>query len=1044
MADTAELAIVHATTASASWLTDPTVFAANRKPAHSSHRYVIGETSEPKQSLDGEWKVRIEQARNVDVESAPFAAVDFEDGDFGAIEVPGHLQMAGYLKNKYVNIQYPWDGHEDPQAPNIPENNHVAIYRRRFALDAQLARTLENDGTVSLTFHGAATAIYVWLDGTFVGYGEDGFTPSEFDVTEALRNGNGNAADSPEAEHTLTVACYEYSSASWLEDQDFWRLHGLFRTVELAAQPHTHVETVQLEADYTAADTAGTADTAELNAALTLRNPADAMTIESTLRDGDGNVVWESTQACNGEIALNSGKMTNIAPWSAESPTLYTLTVRVVGHDGAIIETVTQKIGFRTFRIENGIMTLNGKRIVFKGADRHEFDAKRGRAITREDMLSDVIFCKRHNINAIRTSHYPNQEYWYDLCDEYGLYLIDETNMETHGTWVANNVERPEDGIPGSRPEWEGACVDRINSMMRRDYNHPSVLIWSLGNESSAGEVFRAMYRHAHTIDPNRPVHYEGSVHMREFEDVTDIESRMYAHADEIERYLNDGSPAHTDGPKKPYISCEYMHAMGNSCGNMDEYTALERYPMYQGGFIWDFIDQAIEAKLPDGTTRMCYGGDFGDRPSDYEFSGDGLLFADRKPSPKAQEVKQLYSNVHIDVTKDSVSVKNDNLFTATGDYVFVLSVLADGKPVWQSTRRFDVPAGETRTFDVAWPVAAYRADARELVLQVSQRLAKATDWAESGYELAFGQTVVPADATATPDTKPADGTITVGRWNAGVRGAGREVLLSRTQGGMVSYTFAGNEFVLRRPAITTFRPLTDNDRGAGHGFERVQWLGAGRYARCVDNVLEQIDDSTLKGTYTYELATAQRTKVTVSYTAHTDGRVNLHVEYPGEQGDLPTIPAFGIEWTLPVQYTNLRFFGTGPAETYLDRKHAKLGVWSTNAFADHAPYLMPQETGNHEDVRWAEITDDHGHGMRVSRADGAAPFAVSLLPYSSFMLEEAQHQDELPKPKHMFLRVLAAQMGVGGDDSWMSPVHPQYHIPADKPISLDVDLELI
>lgn len=1044
MADTAELAIVHATTASASWLTDPTVFAANRKPAHSSHRYVIGETSEPKQSLDGEWKVRIEQARNVDVESAPFAAVDFEDGDFGAIEVPGHLQMAGYLKNKYVNIQYPWDGHEDPQAPNIPENNHVAIYRRRFALDAQLARTLENDGTVSLTFHGAATAIYVWLDGTFVGYGEDGFTPSEFDVTEALRNGNGNAADSPEAEHTLTVACYEYSSASWLEDQDFWRLHGLFRTVELAAQPHTHVETVQLEADYTAADTAGKADTAELNAALTLRNPADAMTIESTLRDGDGNVVWESTQACNGEIALNSGKMTNIAPWSAESPTLYTLTVRVVGHDGAIIETVTQKIGFRTFRIENGIMTLNGKRIVFKGADRHEFDAKRGRAITREDMLSDVIFCKRHNINAIRTSHYPNQEYWYDLCDEYGLYLIDETNMETHGTWVANNVERPEDGIPGSRPEWEGACVDRINSMMRRDYNHPSVLIWSLGNESSAGEVFRAMYRHAHTIDPNRPVHYEGSVHMREFEDVTDIESRMYAHADEIERYLNDGSPAHTDGPKKPYISCEYMHAMGNSCGNMDEYTALERYPMYQGGFIWDFIDQAIETKLPDGTTRMCYGGDFGDRPSDYEFSGDGLLFADRKPSPKAQEVKQLYSNVHIDVTKDSVSVKNDNLFTATGDYVFVLSVLADGKPVWQSTRRFDVPAGETRTFDVAWPVAAYRADARELVLQVSQRLAKATDWAESGYELAFGQTVVPADATATPDTKPADGTITVGRWNAGVRGAGREVLLSRTQGGMVSYTFAGNEFVLRRPAITTFRPLTDNDRGAGHGFERVQWLGAGRYARCVDNVLEQIDDSTLKGTYTYELATAQRTKVTVSYTAHTDGRVNLHVEYPGEQGDLPTIPAFGIEWTLPVQYTNLRFFGTGPAETYLDRKHAKLGVWSTNAFADHAPYLMPQETGNHEDVRWAEITDDHGHGMRVSRADGAAPFAVSLLPYSSFMLEEAQHQDELPKPKHMFLRVLAAQMGVGGDDSWMSPVHPQYHIPADKPISLDVDLELI
>ncbi len=910
MADTAELAIVHATTASASWLTDPTVFAANRKPAHSSHRYVIGETSEPKQSLDGEWKVRIEQARNVDVESAPFAAVDFEDGDFGAIKVPGHLQMAGYLKNKYVNVQYPWDGHEDPQAPNIPENNHVAIYRRRFALDAQLARTLENDGTVSLTFHGAATAIYVWLDGTFVGYGEDGFTPSEFDVTEALRNGNGNAADSPEAEHTLTIACYEYSSASWLEDQDFWRLHGLFRTVELAAQPHTHVETVQLEADYTAADTAGTADTAELNAALTLRNPADAMTIESTLRDGDGNVVWESTQACNGEIALNSGKMTNIAPWSAESPTLYTLTVRVVGHDGAIIETVTQKIGFRTFRIENGIMTLNGKRIVFKGADRHEFDAKRGRAITREDMLSDVVFCKRHNINAIRTSHYPNQEYWYDLCDEYGLYLIDETNMETHGTWVANNVERPEDGIPGSRPEWEGACVDRINSMMRRDYNHPSVLIWSLGNESSAGEVFRAMYRHAHTIDPNRPVHYEGSVHMREFEDVTDIESRMYAHADEIERYLNDGSPAHTDGPKKPYISCEYMHAMGNSCGNMDEYTALERYPMYQGGFIWDFIDQAIETKLPDGTTRMCYGGDFGDRPSDYEFSGDGLLFADRTPSPKAQEVKQLYANVKIAVSQDDVRVTNDNLFVSTGAYAFVLRVLADGRPVWSAYAplRRGRPARALRSKSIgrstttsatprSWFWRSRSSWARRAIgLRPAMSWRSASAWWRARRA---PMRLLARPARLARPTAPSPSA--AGTWACADRAA--RCFSPERKGGIVSYTLGEREFVLRRPSITTFRPLTDNDRGAGHAFERAAWAVAGKYARCVGCEIAPRGENTVEATYTYELAIPQHTKVTVRYVADKDGRVELDVEYPGEKnGGLPTIPAFGIEWALPVE----------------------------------------------------------------------------------------------------------------------------------------------
>ena len=316
--------------------------------------------------------------------------------------------------------------------------------------------------------------------------------------------------------------------------------------------------------------------------------------------------------------------------------------------------------------------------MLIKGADRHEFDAERGRAITEQDMIDDVVFCKRHNINSIRTSHYPNQERWYELCDEYGIYLIDEANLEAHGSWSLPGDVLTEDTIvPGSKREWEGACVDRVNSMMRRDYNHPSVLIWSLGNESYVGDVFRAMYKHVHDIDPNRPVHYEGVTHNRDYDDVTDIETRMYSHADEIEKYLKDD-------PKKPYLSCEYMHAMGNSVGNMDEYTALERYPKYQGGFIWDFIDQAIYASQPDGTRSLRYGGDFGDRPSDYEFSGDGLLFADRKPSPKAQEVKQLYSNVHIDVTKDSVSVKNDNLFTATCPPVRPARSMSHGR--WRRT----------------------------------------------------------------------------------------------------------------------------------------------------------------------------------------------------------------------------------------------------------------------------------------------------------------------------------------------------------------------
>ena len=1014
--------------ASETWLTDATVFEVNRTPAHSNHKCFThdpqsDEHSDLTQSLDGEWRVEIVQASDIDFNEEPFVAENFDDSSFCRAQVPGHLQMAGLLKNKYVNIQYPWDGHENPLEPNVPENNHVALYRRKFVVSKRLADTKESGGSVSIVFHGMATAIYVWVNGLFAGYGEDGFTPNEFDITDLLHDG----------ENVVAVACYEYSSASWLEDQDFWRLHGLFRSVELMAQPHVHVENMQLEADWDAES-----GTASLDAALSVRNASDAATISATLKDSEGNVVWEASTNADANTTFASGSLQGLEPWSAESPSLYELEVNVIDQAGNIVEAAVQKVGFRRFRIENGIMTLNGKRIVFKGADRHEFDAKRGRSITEQDMIDDVIFCKRHNINAIRTSHYPNQERWYDLCDEYGIYLIDETNLATHGSWcLPGDVVTAETAVPGSKAHWEGACVDRVNSMMRRDYNHPSVVIWSLGNESYTGDVFRAMYKHVHDIDPNRPVHYEGVTKNRDYDDVTDIETRMYEHADVVEEYLKND-------PQKPYISCEYMHAMGNSVGNLDEYTALERYPHYQGGFIWDFIDQAIYATQSDGSTRLCYGGDFGDRPSDYEFSGNGLVFADRTPTPKAQEVKQLYSNVHIDVTDRSVSIKNDNLFISTGGYQFVLRILADGEPVWQSERRFDVPADSACTFDVEWPVDLYRANADELVLEVSQRLAEATDWAPAGYELAFGQTIVAGTKAAEDAALPADGIVTVGRWNAGVQGSGREILLSRTQGGLVSYTFDGHEFVLRRPAITTFRALTDNDRGAGHGFERAQWMAAGRYARCVDNVIEQVDEDTLKAVYTYELATPQCTKVTVGYTADTTGRLNLHVEYPGESGELPTIPAFGIEWTLPVQYSNLRFFGAGPEETYQDRKHAKLGVWSTDAFKDHAPYLMPQETGNHEEVRWAEITDENGHGLRVSRANGAAPFAVSLQPYSSFMIEEAQHQDELPAPKHMFLRVLAAQMGVGGDDSWMSPVHSQYHIPADQPISLDVNLELI
>lgn len=1089
----ASASVPSASMAKSSWLEDPAVFAVNRLPCHSDHA-----SDSPAQSLAGAWKFRTVLASEIDVENAEFAKADAQTANFRTIDVPSTLETEGGWRPAYVNIQMPWDGHEDPQAPKIPSLNHAALYRREFQLDPDLAEA-SNGGSVTIAFEGFATAIYVWLDGAFVGYAEDGYTPSEFDVTDILFGREGADIDPSAADHVLTVACFEHSSASWLEDQDSWRFHGLFRDVVLTRRPRTHLDNLRVNADYDHLAGAGS-----LNIDAAVAEPQEQGNIRAVLTDDAGAVVWQSTARQQGRTRMSSGELPGIRPWSAEDPALYTLTLTLTRPGGAasdaeassgeavsdVVETVSQRVGFRRFAVEDGIMTLNGKRIVFKGVNRHEFDCHKGRTLTEQQMIDDIVFCKRHNINAIRTSHYPNDRRFYALADRYGVYLIDEANLETHGSWNApGDVATPETALPGSRMEWEGPCVDRVESMIHRDYNHPSVLVWSLGNESYGGEVFRSMYRRAHELDPVRPVHYEGITWNREYDDVTDIESRMYAHPDAIEDYVSHS-------PKKPYISCEYMHAMGNSVGGLFEYTDLEKYPHYQGGFIWDLIDQALWKECGDetlGELRGCleYGGGFADRPCDYEFSGDGLLFGDRSISPKAAEVKQVYSNIRLFPSPAGVRVVNDNLFASTESCDFVARLLVDGVSVWSQTHRFDVPAGNAEDLPIPWPSAESQTPGAELTYDVGVRLAEETLWAPAGHEIAFGQHTVrvPAkpgetaketrDAAAAASTRQApavpspgdenapgaasaDGApspaVTVGRWNVGLRGGTREALLSRTQGGIVSWTKRGREYVLRPPRITTFRPLTDNDRGAGHGFDRARWAAAGRYARCVDVAVDASREDGVTVTYVYELATPAKSRVTLRYAIDSDVRIRLIADYPGE-AHAPTIPAFGVEWALPGELRHLRYYGLGPEETYADRSSgARLGVWETTAARDYAPYLVPQETGNHRGVRWAEITDGAGSGIRVRQhaVDGSAFAAadaegatlnVSLLPYSSAQIEEASHQWELADPSSTpltHLRLLAGQMGVGGDDSWGSPVHEKYHIAANEPLRLDVDLELI
>ena len=1031
--------------ASETWLADSTVFEVNRIPAHSDHKCYAhdpqtNEWSALRQSLDGEWRVEVVQASDIEFNEEPFVRENFDDSAFERIQVPGHLQMAGLMNNKYVNIQYPWDGHENPTEPNIPENNHVALYRKTFTMANRLADTKNAGGTVSIVFHGMATAIYVWVNGMFVGYGEDGFTPNEFDITEMLHDG----------ENVVAVACYEYSSASWLEDQDFWRLHGLFRSVELAAQPHVHIENMQIESDWDPES-----GSASLDAALTVRNAADAATISATLKNSDGNVVWETANCADPDTSISTGSLNGIHPWSAEDPVLYEFEVTVIDHAGNIAEVAVQKVGFRRFRIEDGIMTINGKRIVFKGADRHEFDPKRGRAITEQDMIDDVVFCKRHNLNAIRTSHYPNQERWYELCDEYGIYLIDETNLETHGSWcLPGDVLTEETAVPGSKAHWEGACVDRVNSMVRRDYNHPSVLIWSLGNESYTGDVFRAMYKRVHDIDPNRPVHYEGVTHNRDYDDVTDIETRMYAHADAIEEYLKND-------PQKPYISCEYMHAMGNSCGNMDEYTALERYPKYQGGFIWDFIDQSIYQTAEDGTRYFGYGGDFGERVHDDNFCANGLLLPDRTLQPEMAEVRYQYSQLKFDAfDEDHATVRMKNYFlfndvaekyefrwniTADGDVAAEGVLPADAVRVANVDARTNQPGERVVTLNL--PTIAKEAG-KECFLNLTVALKAQDGLLNAGHVVAYEQFAMRNDNELTSMLPDAAMTVTQDGNVLSISGEQFRTALNLETAQLTRYEALGADGTFHAlivpgegPKGSFYRAATDNDRafGSGLGHMNAAWKEPGTYV--VTNRALYADENPVRVTFDGCYPALENMLVSLEYRFYGDGsiRVQMHLSAPEHQ-QLIYIPVVGMQMTLPKAYERMTYFGCGPEENYTDRHSGtKVGCYETTVTDNFFPYMEPSETGNRTGVRWIALTDETGEGL-LAAAD-SAPMEASALHYTPEALTQAKHPYQLTATENVILRLNAVQIGLGGDNSWYRII---VHEPYLTPLTRDYDYAYI
>ena len=643
---------------------NPAVFAEGRLPAHSDHiPYLTADelragVSSLRLPLDGVW--RFHYAKNPSAAPEGFWAADYDVCGWDTIRVPAHIQMEGYDKPAYVNTQYPWDADEELQPGEMPTVfNPVADY----VLDFQLPEGFRG-GEVHVLFEGVESGFALWLNGNYVGYSEDSFTPSEFDLSPWLREG----------ENRLAVRVYKWTPGSWFEDQDFYRFSGIYRSVWLCLVPETAVLdllVVPLVSEELTAGTVEISATTKGTGSLRLTLTDEGRTVAA------GEAFFEDDLAA-AELAVPAPVL-----WSAEIPKLYTLLVEVCNQEGSVTEVIRQRLGFRRFELKGGLMLLNGKRIVFKGVDRHDFSSKQGRVPDREELVRDIVTMKRNNINAIRTSHYPNQSALYELCDEYGLYVMDENNMETHGSWDA--LFRQQAGtdyvIPKDHEEFAPLLLDRVNSTYQRDKNHPCVLIWSCGNESFGGKVIYEMSELFRRLDKHRLVHYEGIFNDRSYPATSDMESQMYTPAAEVERFL-------AENPDKPFILCEYTHAMGNSCGAMHKYTELsDREPRYQGGFIWDYVDQSLWKKNRCGKWFQAYGGDCYERPTDYNFSGNGIVYGgDRTPSPKMQEVKYNYQNISVIFDETGFTVKNKNLFLNTDIYAAAAILQQDG------TERLRVP----------------------------------------------------------------------------------------------------------------------------------------------------------------------------------------------------------------------------------------------------------------------------------------------------------------------------------------------------------------
>ena len=1024
---------------------NPEYFKDGRMDAHSDHisyanpeEASLEETSF-RHSLNGIWKFHY--ARNYESTVKGFEKEEYSCRDWDDIRVPAHIQMEGYDAPQYANVQYPWEGHEDIHPGEIPEHfNPVASYVKYFEVPEQM-----KGKRLFISFQGAESGIALWLNGKFVGYSEDSFTPSEFELTDYVKGG----------ENKLAAQVFKWTASSWCEDQDIYRFSGIYREVYLYTVPDVHVYDLQIRA---------IPDETLKKAEFEIKTIAWGKGSVHIVLSKDGQTVLEDSKSL-GAVAAESGSrnmdadaknnddgkgaaaqadsldiftwtVENPILWSAEDPQLYDLVLEVSDENGTLQEVIPQKIGFRRFEMKDGIMTLNGKRIVFKGVNRHEFSSVTGRCVSEAELRKDLTTMKQNNINAIRTCHYPDASMIYRLCDEFGIYMIDETNLESHGSWdVAEFTKDYTYVVPHDKPEWQAMMLDRANSMYQRDKNHAAILIWSCGNESFGGKDIFEMSQFFRNTDPTRLVHYEGVCHDRRYNATSDMESQMYPSVEAIKDFL-------AKDDSKPFICCEYTHAMGNSCGAMHKYTDLTgTEPKYQGGFIWDYIDQSIYKKDRYGKEFQAYGGDFGERPTDYNFSGNGIAYGgNRDASPKMQEVKFNYQNITAQVKEETVKVINKNLFVNTNIFDCKATLQKDGKVVRTAVMETAVEPLSQKEYALPFKKEE---KAGEYTVTVSFHLKEDKPWAKAGHEVAFGQYVYKVEAPVKPCTAPLQ--VIHSTHNIGVRGAEFEVLFSVLNGGLVSYKYAGKEMIEAIPKPNFWRAPTDNDCGNLMAMRYAQWKIASMYVNHKEYrgaaygpgnkpKVEEKEHS-VKVSYTYFLPTTPAAECTLTYEVYGDGRVRTTLSYDPVK-ELGDMPEFGVIFKFNADYDHVSWYGLGEAETYADRKKgAKLGIYSNLVKDNIARYMVPQECGSKEEVRWAKITDRKGRGMLFEMDPENGPMMFSALPYTPHEMENAMHPYEFPEVHYAVVRVAKGQMGIAGDDSWGARTHEEYLLDASKPM---------